>query len=59
VVTGLPPGTYWVSSLGLDAASGDRRLVWDVQAKVTAGQTTHLELSNLNAYDPRSSSAPK
>ena len=59
VVTGLPPGTYWVSSLGLDAASGDRRLVWDVQAKVTAGETTHLELSNLNAYDPRSSSAPK
>jgi len=59
VVTGLPPGTYWVSSLGLDAASGDRRLVWDVQAKVTAGQTTHLEQSNLNAYDPRSSSAPK
>jgi len=59
VVTGLPPGTYWVSSLGLDAASGDRRLFWDVQAKVTAGQTTRLELSNLNAYEPHSSSAPQ
>jgi len=59
VVTGLPSGTYWVSSLGLDATSGDRRLLWDVQAKVTAGQTTRLELSNLNAYEPRSASAPQ
>ena len=57
VVTGLPPGTYWISSLGLDAASGDRRLMWDVPANVSAGQTTRLELSNLNASDFHSSSA--
>jgi hypothetical protein len=57
VVSGLPPGAYWISSLGLDAASGDRRLVWDVPANVAPGQTTHVELSNLNAYDPRSTSA--
>jgi hypothetical protein len=57
VVSGLAPGAYWVSSLGIDAASGDRRLVWDVPAKVVPGQTTRVELSNLNAYDPRSTSA--
>jgi hypothetical protein len=53
VVSGLAPGTYWISSLGLDAASGDRRLIWDVEAKVLPGLTTHLELSNLNASDLR------
>ena len=57
VVSGLAPGSYWVSSLGIDAASGDRRLVWDVQANVAPGQTTRVELSNLNAYDPRATSA--
>jgi hypothetical protein len=55
LITGLPPGTYWVSSLGMDAASGDRHLVWDVPTKVAAGQTTRLALSNLNASDPHSS----
>lgn len=58
VVNGLAAGTYWVSSLGIDAASGDRRLVWDVQTKVAAGQTTRLELSNLNASEPHASSTP-
>ena len=57
-ISGLPAGTYWVSSLGLDATSGDRRLIWDVQAKVMAGQTTRLELSNLNASDLKPYSAP-
>jgi hypothetical protein len=52
VVSGLPAGTYWVSTLGMEASSGDRRLVWDVQAKVAPGQTTRLELSNLNAASP-------
>jgi hypothetical protein len=57
-VNGLPAGTYWVSSLGLDASSGDRHVIWDVQAKVLAGQTTRLELSNLNASDLKPYSAP-
>jgi hypothetical protein len=52
VVSGLPAGTYWVSTLGMEASSGDRRLIWDVQAKVVPGQTTRLELSNLNAASP-------
>jgi len=57
-ITGLPAGSYWVSSLGMDASSGDRRLVWDVPVAVQAGQTAHLELSNLNATEPRRVAAP-
>ena len=58
LITGLPAGNYWVSTLGMDAASGDRRLLWDVPVTVQAGQTSHLELSNLNATDARRASAP-
>jgi hypothetical protein len=48
VIRGLPAGSYWVSSLGLDAASGDRRLIWDVPVSVQSGAPTQLVLSNLN-----------
>lgn len=57
-VNGLPAGNYWVSSLSMEAASGDRRLLWDVPVRVQAGQTSHLELSNLNATDARSPATP-
>jgi len=53
LIPGLPAGNYWVSTLGMDAASGDRHLIWDVPVTVLAGQTTHVELSNLNATDVR------
>jgi hypothetical protein len=53
VISGLPAGNYWVSSLGMDATSGDRRLAWDVPVTVVAGRTIHLDLSNLNATDTR------
>jgi hypothetical protein len=49
--SGLSPGDYWISSLGTDAASGDRHLHWDVQTKVQAGQTTRVTLSNANGID--------
>jgi len=39
----------------MDAASGDRRLNWDVAAKVQAGQTTRLDLTNVNGIDAFSS----
>jgi hypothetical protein len=58
VVAGLAPGNYWVSSLGLDASSGDRRLRWDVPVTVQAGQPTRLDLSNLNASDAHKSMTP-
>jgi len=54
-VSGLAPGMYWVSTLNMDAASGDRRLNWDVAAKVEEGQTTRLALTNLNGTDAYSS----
>ncbi|HKI10752.1 MAG TPA: hypothetical protein VKA02_01465 [Candidatus Acidoferrum sp.] len=54
-VSGLAPGMYWVSSLSMDAASGDRRLNWDVAAKVQAAQTTRVDLTNVNGIDAFSS----
>src|ERR1700739_1230127 len=51
VVKGLPPGNYWVSSLGLDAAAGDRRLLWDVPVAVQSGPPTQLILSNINGQN--------
>jgi hypothetical protein len=54
-VSGLPPGDYWVSTLNLDANAGDTRLAWDVPVAIRAGQTTRIELTNLNAVDPRAS----
>ena len=54
-LSGLAPGTYWVSSLGMDASSGDRRLRWDVAATIQAAQTTWLALANINGIDAFSS----
>ncbi len=51
LLAGIPPGTYWLSTLGLDAAAGDSRLRWDVEVNVQPGQTTRLELTNLNAVE--------
>jgi hypothetical protein len=54
-ITGLAPGEYWLSTLNLDASAGDTRLAWDVPVAVRPGQTTRIELTNLNANEPRSS----
>jgi hypothetical protein len=54
LLSGISPGGYWVSSLGMDAAAGDRRLRWDVPVKVEAGQSARLNLSNLNGQDANS-----
>jgi len=51
--TGLPAGEYWLGSLDTEAVAGDVRLRWDVAVTVRAGHTTRLELSNLNAIEPR------
>jgi hypothetical protein len=56
-VSGLASGNYWVSTLNLDANAGDTRLSWDVPVTIRAGQTTRVELTNLNARD-RPDSAP-
>ncbi len=51
----VPAGTYWLSTLGQAVAAGDVRLRWDVEVTVKPGQTTRLELSNLNAADSQGS----
>ncbi len=51
IIRGLPSGNYWVSSLGLDAAAGDRRLIWDVPVTVQPGAPTQLILSNINGQN--------
>jgi Asp-tRNA(Asn)/Glu-tRNA(Gln) amidotransferase B subunit len=55
LISGLAPGDYWISSLNLDANSGDMRVRWDVPIKIERGKTTRVELSNLNSIDVRSS----
>jgi hypothetical protein len=54
-VSGLAPGDYWVSTLNLEANAGDTRLGWDVPIAIRPGQTTRIELTNLNAVDLRAS----
>jgi len=50
----LAPGNYWINMLGMQAISGDVRLRWDFPVTLRAGESVHLELSNLNAIKPYS-----
>jgi hypothetical protein len=54
----LAPGSYWISSLNLDANAGDARVRWDVPVTMQAGQALRIELTNLNATDTLAASAP-
>jgi hypothetical protein len=54
-VSGLAPGEYWLSTLNLNANAGDTTLGWDAPVAIRAGQTTRVELTNLNAVDRRAS----
>jgi hypothetical protein len=53
--SGLAPGDYFLSTLNLAANSGDTRLAWDVPVTIRAGQTTRIELTNLNAVGEHAS----
>jgi hypothetical protein len=55
MITGLAPGNYWLSSLGMDGTSGDRRLRWDVAVTVQPGRPTRVDLTNVNGTDLNSS----
>jgi len=55
---GLPAGNYWISSLSLDASAGDRRLRWDVPVSIQPGLTVRVELTNLNALEAHTATAP-
>ena len=52
-IASLPAGKYWISTLNLDAGAGDIRVRWDVPVAIEAGRTTRIELTNLNAHNPR------
>lgn len=54
-LTGLAPGEYWISTLNLDANAGDARLGWNEPVTIRAGETTRIQLTNLNAIDPHAS----
>ena len=56
-VSALAPGEYWLSTLNLDANAGDTRTGWDVPVVIHAGETTRVELTNLNGVE-RQASAP-
>jgi hypothetical protein len=49
---GIAPGTYWIGMIGEQAVSGDVRLRWDLPVTVRSTETTHVELTNLNATKP-------
>jgi hypothetical protein len=50
----VAPGRYWIGMLGVQAISGDVRLRWDLPVTVRPGESTRVELSNLNAAKPYS-----
>jgi len=54
IFAGLAPGSYWIGMLGMQAMSGDVRVRWDVPVAVRAGESTRIELTNLNAAKPYS-----
>lgn len=45
----VAPGTYWITSLEIEAEVGDTQEKWDVAVSVRAGATTQVVLSNFNA----------
>jgi hypothetical protein len=51
-MSGIPPGDYWLGTLSAVAQAGDIRQSWDVEIPVRAGQTTQIQLTNLNATPP-------
>jgi hypothetical protein len=51
----IPPGTYWLSTLGVPANVGDARPRWDISLPVNPGQETRVALSNANALAPPNS----
>ncbi|HKW90179.1 MAG TPA: carboxypeptidase-like regulatory domain-containing protein [Candidatus Acidoferrales bacterium] len=52
--TGVAPGTYWLSSLGVEAHVSDTQETWDAPVTVQSGVTTQIDLSNFNAVPPAS-----
>jgi hypothetical protein len=49
---GIPPGTYWLSTLDVAAAVGEARPRWDLPVEVRDGETSRVALSNANVVPP-------
>jgi hypothetical protein len=49
--SGLAPGDYWISMLGVPAAAGDVRLHWSLRVTVRSAETTRVDMTNLNATE--------
>jgi hypothetical protein len=49
VLSGIQPGSYWLSTLDISADVGDARLRWDTQLNVRPGEEAHVALTNVNA----------
>lgn len=54
IFVAIPSGTYWLSTLGQEAAAGDMRVRWNVPVAVESGKVARIELSTLNASEARS-----
>jgi hypothetical protein len=48
----VPAGSYWVSTLDVEALAGDAHLRWDVPTRVPAGQSATVQLSSVNGIVP-------
>jgi hypothetical protein len=46
---GLPPGTYWLTTLDVPAIVGDARPRWDIPVTLHAGEAKYIALSNANS----------
>jgi hypothetical protein len=55
-IRGIAPGTYWLSTLNIEASVGDARERWDVPVTVRADGPSYLTLSNINAVRSGTSS---
>ena len=51
-LAGIPPGSYWLTTLDVTADVGDVRDRWDVPVLVRPGKPAQLILSNVNAVQP-------
>jgi len=49
---GIPPGTYWLSTLDVAADVGDSRPRWDLPVSIRSGGATRIALTNSNAVQP-------
>jgi hypothetical protein len=49
VLSGIAPGSYWLSTLDVPAIVGDARPRWDIPVTLRAGETKYIALSNSNS----------